>query len=268
MTENLNGSGWTEASVSKSNGDSGFSFSDKFDGFYVGGYRVNSQTATFHQTTSTGKYEGKFKDLYVYNYRYSYNFTYYNYNSELETDSVKYGASLTDKASKIPPEPEELANLGYYEFGGWFKDPSCTHEFDFSQTMPANGVTVYAKWTPRIFTVTFNSQGGSAIASQSVTGGTTAAVPTDPTYTGYTFKGWYTDAAGTTKYVFEKPVTDNITIYAKWQKNTTVNYSVHYYVDGVEQTGATTTATGTIGATVYGYASTFLKEHSEYSNYD
>ncbi|MDR0382196.1 MAG: S-layer homology domain-containing protein [Oscillospiraceae bacterium] len=64
--------------------------------------------------------------------------------------------------------------------------------------------------------MTFNSQGGSAVAAQSVARNGTATRPANPTREGYTFAGWYTDAAGTTAYDFATPVTATTTLYAKW----------------------------------------------------
>jgi len=65
--------------------------------------------------------------------------------------------------------------------------------------------------------VTFESNGGSAVASQTIsTENGTATKPDDPTKDGYTFGGWYTDAALTTAYEFSTPVTVNTTLYAKW----------------------------------------------------
>lgn len=66
------------------------------------------------------------------------------------------------------------------------------------------------------YTVTFVTNGGSAISNQTVTSGAKATKPSDPTKEGYTFAGWYTDAELTTEYDFTKNVTGNITLYAKW----------------------------------------------------
>ena len=67
------------------------------------------------------------------------------------------------------------------------------------------------------YTVTFNSDGGSPVASQTVTGGQKATKPTDPAKTGdktsYVFLGWYN---GTTLYDFNSTVTSNISLKAKW----------------------------------------------------
>ena len=66
------------------------------------------------------------------------------------------------------------------------------------------------------YTVTFNSNGGSAVSSQSVTYNGTATAPVAPTRTGYTFAGWYSNAALTTAFSFSTRITSNITLYAKW----------------------------------------------------
>ena len=66
------------------------------------------------------------------------------------------------------------------------------------------------------FTVTFESNGGTAVQSQRVTSGETATEPTQPTKGTDTFDGWYSDAELTQAYVFTTPVTADITLYAKW----------------------------------------------------
>lgn len=69
---------------------------------------------------------------------------------------------------------------------------------------------------PETYTVTFETNGGSAVASQSVAPDTAATEPAAPARNGYTFAGWYSDAALTKKYDFAAPVTGNLTLYAKW----------------------------------------------------
>ena len=64
-------------------------------------------------------------------------------------------------------------------------------------------------------TVTFQSDGGSEVASQ-IRANTPAARPADPTKEGYTFIGWYN---GESEWDFETPVTANLTLTAKWQVN-------------------------------------------------
>jgi uncharacterized repeat protein (TIGR02543 family) len=67
------------------------------------------------------------------------------------------------------------------------------------------------------FTVTFNSQGGSAVASASAIPGTTITAPTPPDHPGYAFAGWYKEAACVNVWDFATDtVTSDITLYAKW----------------------------------------------------
>ncbi len=67
------------------------------------------------------------------------------------------------------------------------------------------------------YTVTFNVDGGSAIANQTVLNGKSATKPADPTRSGYVFVGWYADAEYKTAYAFDAtPVTANTTVYARW----------------------------------------------------
>lgn len=70
-------------------------------------------------------------------------------------------------------------------------------------------------------TVTFDSQGGSAVSSVKVLQNNTVSKPTDPARSGYTFGGWYTDKECTSVYYFDTKVTKNITLYAKWIKDET-----------------------------------------------
>ncbi|MCL1873256.1 MAG: S-layer homology domain-containing protein, partial [Clostridiales bacterium] len=66
------------------------------------------------------------------------------------------------------------------------------------------------------YIVTFNSNGGSAVTSKTVTENTKVAKPADPTKEDLFFAGWYTDAALTTAYNFDALVTKSFTLYAKW----------------------------------------------------
>ena len=77
---------------------------------------------------------------------------------------------------------------------------------------PISGITITDGYV-----VTFNSNGGSAVASQAISPGGVAERPSpNPTRTLFSFSGWYSDATLTTLYDFSSPVTANITLYAKW----------------------------------------------------
>lgn len=80
--------------------------------------------------------------------------------------------------------------------------------------------------TPSTYTVTFNTAGGSAVASQTVTSGAKATKPADPAKEGFTFDGWYKDAAFTTAFDFNTAITSDVTVYAKWNATPAVYYTV------------------------------------------
>ena len=69
----------------------------------------------------------------------------------------------------------------------------------------------------KVYTVSFDTQGGSIVESQKVPGNSKAVKPTQPTRSGYTFGGWYKDSALTQAWNFSSDVvTSDITLYAKW----------------------------------------------------
>ncbi len=74
--------------------------------------------------------------------------------------------------------------------------------------------------TENVHTVTFDSQGGSAVNSATATHGGKVVKPGNPTRSGYTFGGWYKESGCTTAWNFDTDtVTGDITLYAKWTQN-------------------------------------------------
>ena len=70
------------------------------------------------------------------------------------------------------------------------------------------------------FTVTFDTNGGSAVKSASVARNSKVTKPADPTKDGFIFDGWYADKALTMVFDFNTAITNNITVYAKWTEKT------------------------------------------------
>lgn len=120
-----------------------------------------------------------------------------------------------DKSSAMYLNPSNPADRAVIE-GGTFRgniyaSPYCTGmvavtggTFDPGQP---NGITLH--------TVTFNSNGGSDVPEQ--IRANAAATKPDSRKAGYTLVGWYTNEACTAAYDFTKPVTDSVTLYAKWE---------------------------------------------------
>ena len=74
------------------------------------------------------------------------------------------------------------------------------------------------KETPaeQTFTITFDSQGGSTVAAQTVKYGEKATKPSDPTKENFTFDAWYEDSAAVTKFDFNLAITADWKLYAGW----------------------------------------------------
>src|SRR5690606_17910834 len=103
---------------------------------------------------------------------------------------------------------------------GWYKDAAGEDAWDFAaDRVPAEDVTLYAKWEVVAYTVSFDSQGGSEVASVTADYGSLVAAPDAPTHEGYTFVGWYKDAAGEVVWDFatDRIPAEDVTLYAKWE---------------------------------------------------
>ncbi len=129
-----------------------------------------------------------------------------NGGSAVDPQTFDYGKTATK-----PADPTQTGMT----FTGWFTDADCTNAYDFSTPVTKN-TTLYAGWAAVPVTVTFESNGGSAVDPQTFDYGKTATKPADPTRTGMTFTGWFTDADCTKAYDFSTPVTKNTTLYAGW----------------------------------------------------
>ncbi|MFF2877084.1 InlB B-repeat-containing protein [Gottfriedia sp. NPDC057991] len=103
-----------------------------------------------------------------------------------------------------------------YTFAGWYNDATLKTPVGNSLKL-TNNITLYAKWNINTYTVKFNSNGGSSVASKTANYNSTISQPASPTRKGYVFVGWYKDAAGKVAWNFANDrVTANTTIYAKW----------------------------------------------------
>ncbi|MDD2493408.1 MAG: InlB B-repeat-containing protein [Bacilli bacterium] len=104
--------------------------------------------------------------------------------------------------------PEDPVKDGY-TFGGWYTDTEFTTLYNFDNII-RNSFTLYGKWIPEEYTIRFNSNGGTEIASVKVLRDQLLAVPTEPIKTGFEIEGWYLDAELTQKYDFSTLVVQNL----------------------------------------------------------
>jgi uncharacterized repeat protein (TIGR02543 family) len=163
----------------------------------------------------------------VVNEKAKYTVEFKNGTTVLQTGSVY----IEDVPAYTGETPTKAADAQYtYTFSGWSSDNGTT-VYGPNEALPAvtGEVTYVAQFSTTVntYTVTFNANGhGTAPAVQTVEYNATATEPTSaPTVEGYTFGGWYTEAACTNAYSFSTPVTAAITLYAKW---TATEYSITY----------------------------------------
>ncbi len=156
-----------------------------------------------------------------------------NGGSNVASQTVASGAAATKPAAPVKDG---------YTFGGWYQDSSLTTPWNFSSPV-TNDMTLYARWEKQAaFTVTFDTNGGSSIASQTVSSGAVATKPADPVKAGYIFKGWYQDSTLTTAWNFSSPVTKDMTLYARWEKE--VTYTVTFNTNGGSSIASQTVSSG------------------------
>ncbi len=122
--------------------------------------------------------------------------------SQVASQTIKCGAKIT----QIP-----TTTRNDYVFDSWQLD-NTNYNFD---SVVNTDITLVAKWND-IYTVTFDTDGGSSIQSQKVEKGKTVKEPTSPTKENSVFDGW---KLGEDTYDFSTPVTSNITLVARWKNS-------------------------------------------------
>jgi uncharacterized repeat protein (TIGR02543 family) len=152
-------------------------------------------------------------------------------------DVVVDPIEVRDNRKAVLPVPEKDG----FNFVGWFTDEGFLTPFD-PDTLIIEDLTLYGQFeeiSAPLYTVTFDSNEGSAVEYQTVVEGELAIEPTDPTKEGFAFGGWYLDAGFETEYLFAEPVMEDITLYAKWIPLFTVTFETNggtVSVDGVAVT--------------------------------
>lgn len=141
--------------------------------------------------TQVGDY---YKDAEFYYERASFGIIYINNGGEgNKTASYKYEADISGAGNAykptIPPAGKED-----YVFDTWYADPTGQTKYDFTgKKMPANSITVYAKWVPPTYTVTFYDHDDNQVYALTIAKGAKfdeSQVPTITLDEGETFLGW------------------------------------------------------------------------------
>ena len=139
-----------------------------------------------------------------------------SFNSE-GGSAVTSISGLDGTTSSLPSAPTYPG----YTFDGWFSAASGGSALTSPYTF-AGSTTLDAQWTANATdTVSFNSEGGSAVTSISGLDGTTSSLPSAPTYPGYTFDGWFSAASGGSALTSPYTFAGSTTLDAQWTANAT-----------------------------------------------
>ncbi len=114
--------------------------------------------------------------------------------------------------ARQPSRPEKKGSYFLY----WSEETD-GERFLFTSRKITEDITLYAVWGT-VYTVTFDTQGGSAIPEQYVSPDTSARNPDSPTREGYNFVGWYTAPTGGEEWRWNDRVRGDITVYAHWEE--------------------------------------------------
>lgn len=178
---------------------------------------------TFNEGPST-KIGQRYDGAKFYYTRNSYDLKFINNGKQDKTVTKKYEQSISGE-NYTPTRPSSLPE--YYVFDGWYENELCEGEaYNFTgKKMPAQNVTLYAKWTAKKINLTYNlnnPEGTVDKDTKKVEAGTVAStvLPSIPTINEYSFAGWYyADGNGNiTSEVFNtnNTITRDTSIVGKW----------------------------------------------------
>ncbi len=126
--------------------------------------------------------------------------------------------------SRQPSNPKKES----CKFDGWYLNDT---RFNFSNTQITSDITLKAKWV-QLYTISFDSDGGTNIQNKTVESGKTVTKPNTPSKEKYTFLGWFN---GESEFDFSLPITSDISLKAKWEKKVMVTFDFKGARSNVEQ---------------------------------
>ncbi|MFN5370320.1 MAG: InlB B-repeat-containing protein, partial [Bacteroidia bacterium] len=144
-----------------------------------------------------------------------------NYTVTFNGNGATGGTMANQTASSATNLTANAFTRTGYTFAGWntAANGSGTAYANSSSFPFTANTTLFAQWTANTLTVTYDSQGGSAVSSgTTITGGQIISAPGTPTRVGFTFNGWFVASSGGTaiSFPYTHGQTANFTLYAQW----------------------------------------------------
>jgi len=212
-------------------------------GFNFGGWFTEKNGAGTEFTAATGVTAS----VTVYAKWNSYSYTITFDGDGATTQANPTSKTVATPAITIDSLPIPPAKTGWL-FGGWFTGKNGVGiEFNGSTTVTST-ITVFAKWNPYSYTITFDGDGATTQANPTTKtvaspATTIDSLPTPPVKTDYQFCGWFTEKNGAgTEFIASTVVTGNITVWAQWKQTEITGTSaaavvVRYVVGGSFERG-------------------------------
>ncbi|MDE6029866.1 MAG: InlB B-repeat-containing protein [Clostridiales bacterium] len=175
-----------------------------------------------------------------------------NFNANI---AAKFADQITDMPETVKVDknstvikPDAPTLKGFTFDGDWYKDSACTAAWDFENDVVTAGVTLYAKWTAKTYTVSYvlnDGTNGNNPSSITADGNDVTLAPATRDY--YTFIGWFTAQTGGTKVeklgydsIPANAAATEIKLYARFTANT---YDITYDLGTSDEYTATLVAT-------------------------
>ena len=206
---------------------SGYGYDTYMEGVLPSGWTINEGDIIEIEGFTYERMNKNERTLYYT--RNSYNVVFQNCTG-VSQKSLKFGTSLSSAKPADSSVGRPVGMDSDYVFMGWYFDPAFQTPVDWSSTMPARNLQVYAKWAKPDYTVSFNTHGADTETPAPIGVAKYDTIedqmPADPTREGYVFAGWYTDEAYTVPFVATQQIVRNLTLHAKWTRTDSCTYVI------------------------------------------
>lgn len=150
----------------------------------------------------------------------SYDIDNKTYTIRFNTDGGSSVESITGlRRNETGSAPLTIPTKEGYEFEAWQYNGKV---YDFTAPVTAN-ITLVARWKTAKFNVSFDANGGSLVASQTVEYGRKATLPANPTKENANFLGWYIKGTDE-QFDFDTPIKNAVELEAKWENSYKVTF--------------------------------------------